>query len=107
MIDAFILEALRSPRTKAKESGGLHELTPSDLLAQLYHASVLRTQVDPVSVSEVILVCVTQQREQASNIAKTSALRAAWPASVAEMTINRFCSPSIDAIALAAMKVNC
>ena len=107
MIDAFILEALRSPRTKAKESGGLHELTPSDLLAQLYEALVLRAQVDPVSLSEVILGCVTQQGEQAANIAKTSALRAGWPASVAGMTINRFCSSSIDAIALAAMKVNC
>ena len=107
MIDAFILEALRSPRTKAKESGGLHELTPSDLLAQLYEALVLRTRVDPASLSEVILGCVTQQGEQAANIAKTSALRAGWPASVAGMTINRFCSSSIDAIALAAMKVNC
>ena len=107
MTDAYVFEALRSPRTKAKESGGLHELTPSDLLAQLYDALVLRTQVDPVSLSEVILGCVTQQGEQAANIAKTSALGAGWPASVAGMTINRFCSSSIDAIALAAMKVNC
>jgi acetyl-CoA C-acetyltransferase len=105
--DAYVFEALRSPRTKAKESGGLHELTPSDLLAQLYDALVLRTQVDPESLSEVILGCVTQQGEQAANIAKTSALGAGWPASVAGMTINRFCSSSIDAIALAAMKVNC
>ena len=107
VIDAFVLEALRSPRTKAKESGGLHELSPSDLLAQLYHALVLRTQVDPATLSEVILGCVTQQGEQAANIAKTSALRAGWPASIAGMTINRFCSSSIDAIALSAMKVNC
>lgn len=107
MTDAYVFEALRSPRTKAKESGGLHELTPSDLLARLYDALVLRTQVDPASLSEVILGCVTQQGEQAANIAKTSALGAGWPASVAGMTINRFCSSSIDAIALAAMKVNC
>ena len=107
MIDAYILEALRSPRTKAKESGGLHELTPSDLLTQLYHSLVLRTQIDPALLSEVILGCVTQQGEQAANIAKTSVLRAGWPVSVAGMTINRFCSSSIDAIALAAMKVNC
>ncbi len=85
MTDAYVFEALRSPRTKAKESGGLHELTPSDLLAQLYDALVLRTQVDPVSLSEVILGCVTQQGEQAANIAKTSALGAGWPASVAGM----------------------
>ena len=107
MIDAYILEALRSPRTKAKESGGLHELSPSELLAQLYDALVLRTRVDPVSLTEVILGCVTQQGEQAANIAKTSVLRAGWPESVSGMTINRFCSSSIDAIALASMKVNC
>ena len=107
MIDAYIFEALRSPRTKAKESGGLHELSPSELLAQLYDALVLRTRVDPVSLTEVILGCVTQQGEQAANIAKTSVLRAGWPASVSGMTINRFCSSSIDAIALASMKVNC
>ena len=107
MIDAFVLEPLRNPRTKAEESGGLHELTPTDLRAQLYQALVLRTQVDPLSLSQVILGCVTKQGEQAANIAKTSALRAGWPASVIGMTINRFCSSSIDAIALAAMKVNC
>ena len=71
MIEAYLLEAPRSPRTKAKESGGLHELTPSDLLAKLYDALVLRTRVDPVLLSEVILGCVTQQSEQAANIAKT------------------------------------
>ena len=87
--------------------GGLHELTPSDLLAQLYQALVLRTEVDPVSLSELILDCATQQGEQTANIAKTSALRAGRPASVAGMIINHFCSSSIDAIALAAMKVNC
>ena len=107
MIDAYILEALGSPRTKAKGSGGLYELTPSDLLAQLYHALVLRTQVDPLLLSEVILGCITRQGEQAANIAKTSALQAGWPASVVGLTVNQFCSSSIDAIALAAMKVNC
>ena len=83
MIDAFVLEALRSPRTKAKESGGLYEATPSALLAQLYQALVQRMQVDPVSLSEVIIGCVTKQGEQAANIAKTSALREGWTASVA------------------------
>ena len=107
MIEPYVFEALRSPRTKAKESGGLHELSPSDLLAQLYDALTKRTKVDPTSLSEIILGCVTQHGEQAANIAKTSALRAGWPASVAGMTINRFCSSSIDAIALAAMKVRC
>lgn len=105
MTDAYIFDAIRSPRTKARETGGLHSLTPSELLAQLYHALASRTQLDPNHLSEIILGCVTQYAEQAANIAKTSVLHAGWPASIAGMTINRFCSSSIDAIALAGLKV--
>ena len=56
-------------------------------------------------MGEVILGCVTQQGEQAGNIAKTSALYAGWPSSIGGMTVNRFCSSGIDAIALAALKI--
>lgn len=103
---AFIYDAIRSPRTKAKTTGGLHQITPTGLLAQLHQRLVNRTHLDPGRVSEVILGCVTQYGEQAANIAKTSALLAGWPASVAGLTINRFCSSSIDAVALAALKIN-
>ena len=105
MIDAYIFDAIRSPRTKAKASGGLHQTTPTDLLAQLYRSLTERSDLSPSHFSEVILGCVTQYGEQAANIAKTSALRAGWPSSIAGMTVNRFCSSSIDAIALASMKV--
>ena len=105
MQDVYLYDAIRSARTKAKDSGGLHSLTPPELLAQLYRHLEQRIQLQPHRVSEVILGCVTQQGEQAANIAKTSALHAGWPASVAGLTVNRFCSSSIDAIALAAMKV--
>ena len=53
----------------------------------------------------MILGCVTQHGEQAANIAKTSALYAGWPDSVAGLTVHRFCSSSIDAIALAGLKI--
>jgi acetyl-CoA C-acetyltransferase len=99
------MSPIRSPRTKAKESGGLHELTASELLAQLYETLARRQNLDPSVVSEIILGCVTQYGEQAANIAKTSSLLARWPATIAGMTLNRFCSSSIDAIALAALKV--
>ena len=105
MTDAYIYESIRSPRTKAKESGGLHELTPSELLAQLYETLATRQNLDPSVVSEIILGCVTQYGEQAANIAKTSSLLAGWPATISGMTLNRFCSSSIDAISLAALKV--
>ena len=105
MKPVFIYDAIRSARTRAKASGGLHPLTPPALLAQLYATLIKRTGLEPALVTEVILGCVTQQGEQAGNIAKTSALYAGLPSSVAGMTINRFCSSSMDAIGIAALKV--
>ncbi|AQA17651.1 acetyl-CoA acetyltransferase [Halioglobus japonicus] len=105
MRDVFIYEAIRSPRTKAKDSGGLADLTPQALLASLYNSLTERTGLDPADVGEIILGCVTQHREQAANIAKTSALYAGWPSSVGGLTVNRFCSSSIDAMNLGMLKV--
>ncbi|MED5315191.1 MAG: acetyl-CoA C-acyltransferase [Pseudomonadota bacterium] len=105
MRDVFIYDAIRSARTRAKSNGGLHELTPPELLNPLYTALAQRNQLDPTLVSEVILGCVTQHGEQAGNIAKTSALFAGWPESVCGLTVHRFCSSSVDAIALAGLKV--
>ncbi len=105
MKDVFIYDAIRSARARAKTEGGLHELTPSALLKHLYHALEARNTLDTTQISEVILGCVTQNGEQAANIAKTSALYAGWPSSVAGLTVHRFCSSSIDAIALAGLKV--
>jgi len=105
MRNAFIYDAIRSPRTRAKDSGGLHQLTPHELLQQLYEALRQRTGLDPACVGEIILGCVTQHGEQAGNIAKTSSLYAGWPSSIGGMTVSRFCSSGIDAISLAALKV--
>jgi acetyl-CoA C-acetyltransferase len=102
---AFIYDAVRSPRTRARDSGGLHDLTPHELLKQLYEALQQRTGLNPALVGEIILGCVTQHGEQAGNIAKTSALYAGWPSSVGGMTVSRFCSSGIDAISLAALKI--
>ena len=105
MKQVFIYDAIRSARTKAKPDGGLHELTPSELLKPLYDALASRNQLDLNVITEVILGCVTQYGEQAANIAKTSVLYAGWPESVAGLTVHRFCSSSVDAIALAGLKI--
>ena len=105
MKDVFIYDAIRSARTRAKADGGLHELTPPELLGQLYQHLETRCGLNPALISEIILGCVTQAGEQAANIAKTSALHAGWPDSVAGLTVNRFCSSSIDAIAIAGLKI--
>ena len=65
MKDAYLYDAIRSPRTRAKASGGLHDLTPQELLAQLYRHLGERNDLDPAQVGEIILGCVTQHGEQA------------------------------------------
>lgn len=105
MQDAFIYDAIRTPRGKAKVDGGLHELSPFELLKPLYHALAERNNLDPGLVGDVLLGCVTQHGEQAGNIAKSSALYSGWPSSVSGMTLTRFCSSGLDAINVAAMKV--
>jgi acetyl-CoA C-acetyltransferase len=104
--NAYIYDAIRSARTRAKDSGGLHDLTPHELLSQLYAHLLQRTGVNPALIGDVILGCVTQAGEQGANIAKASALYAGLPDHIGGLTVNRFCSSGIDAIGIAALKVN-
>jgi len=105
MKPVYIYDAIRTPRARAKDTGGLHELRPHDLLQTLYRALESRNNLDPALIGDVILGCVTQQGEQAANIAKTSTLYAGWPSSIGGLTVSRFCSSSIDAINLAALRI--
>jgi len=105
MRPVYVYDAIRTPRARAKESGGLHDLRPHDLLKCLYRSLEERTGLDPAWVGDVLLGCVTQHGEQAGNIAKTSTLYAGWPDSIGGLTVNRFCSSSIDAISLGALKI--
>ena len=105
MTDAYIYDAIRTPRAKARPDGGLHDLTPYDLLSALYSSLEIRTGLNPNDLDDVILGCATQVGEQAGNIAKTSTLYHAWPSSLPGITVNRYCSSGIDAINFSAMKV--
>lgn len=105
MIPVYIYDAIRTPRGRAKKGGGLHDLRPHDLLKVLYHSLEERTGLNPQEVGDVILGCVTQHGDQAGNIAKTSTLYAGWPSSIGGLTINRFCSSSLEAISIAALKI--
>ena len=105
MRDVYIYDAIRTPRARAKESGGLHDLLPHDLLKVLYQHLVARTGLDPALVGDVLLGCVTQHGEQAGNIAKSSAAYAGWPSSVGGLTVNRFCSSSIDAMGMGMLRI--
>ena len=105
MKQAFIYDAIRTPRGRAKNDGGLTDLTPFELLKVLYDALEQRTHLDRNRVEDVVLGCVTQVGEQGGNIAKASLLYAGWPDHVPGLTVNRYCSSGIDAINIAAMKV--
>lgn len=105
MKQAFIYDAIRTPRGRAKNDGGLTDLTPFELLKALYDALEQRTHLDRNRVEDVVLGCVTQVGEQGGNIAKASLLYAGWPDHIPGLTVNRYCSSGIDAINIAAMKV--
>ena len=105
MGQVFIYDAIRTARARAKDTGGLHDLLPFDLLKTLYSALEQRNSLDPAQIGEVVLGCVTQHGEQAANIAKTSTLYAGWPSSISGITVNRFCSSGLDAVNIAALKV--
>ena len=102
---AYIYDAIRTPRGKARPDGALHDLTPYDLMSTLYSALEERTELTPSKIEDVVLGCATQSGEQAANIAKTSTLYHGWPTSIPGITVNRYCSSGIDAINFAAMKV--
>jgi acetyl-CoA C-acetyltransferase len=106
MTQAYIYDAIRTARGRARDTGSLHALTPLDLMATLYKALEQRIGLDPNKVEDVILGCATQVGEQAANVAKTSTLYAGWPSSIPGITINRYCSSGIDAAIFAAMKVS-
>jgi acetyl-CoA C-acetyltransferase len=105
MNPVYIVESIRTPRARANQKGGLNKLNPYELLDFLYKDIESRNFFNLKSIDEVILGCVTQFGEQAGNIAKASSLFSGYPDSISGLTINRFCSSSLDAINLAYLKV--
>jgi acetyl-CoA C-acetyltransferase len=103
--NAVIIDAVRTPRGKAKPGGGLSGVTALETVTQLLQALERRTGIDPAVVDDVILGCATQTGEQGGNLAKTAALMAGWDVGVPGVTINRFCTSGLDAIGMAAAKV--
>ncbi|MBK9942090.1 MAG: acetyl-CoA C-acetyltransferase [Kouleothrix sp.] len=105
MPEAYIFDAIRTPRGKGKPDGALHEVKPVTLLTGLLHELRQRHTLDTALVEDVVLGCVTPIGDQGGDIAKTAALAAGWDWRVAGMQINRFCASGLEAVNLAAMKV--
>lgn len=102
---AYIYDAVRTPRSKGKQDGTLHEVKPIDLGAGLLRALQSRNDLDTSYVDDVIMGCVSPVGEQGSDIAKMIAQNADWDESVAGVQLNRFCASGLEAINTAAAKV--
>ncbi|MBN3793470.1 acetyl-CoA C-acetyltransferase [Burkholderia sp. Ac-20392] len=105
MSEAYIFDAVRTPRGKGKKDGSLHQATPVWLLRTLLQALQARSRLDTARVDDVVLGCVTPVGEQGADIARTAVLDAGWAQSVAGVTLSRFCASGLEAANLAAAKI--
>jgi acetyl-CoA C-acetyltransferase len=106
MSDAFIIDAVRTPRGRGKAGkGALSSVHPQELLAQMLQQAVRRTNLRPDDVEDLVVGCVTQVREQGACIARNALLAAAWPESVTGTTVNRFCGSGLQAVNFGVMGV--
>jgi acetyl-CoA C-acetyltransferase len=104
--EALVFDAIRTPRGKGKHTGSLHGTKPVDLVVGLMHEMLIRNdKLDPNRVDDVVLGCVSPIGDQGSDIAKTAALKAGLPDTVAGVQLNRFCASGLEAVNIAAQKV--
>ncbi len=105
MAQAFVFDAIRTPRGKGKSDGSLHEVKPVALLSGILKDLQARHDFDTAEVEDVVMGCVSPVGEQGACIAKTAALAAGWDWRVAGLQLNRFCASGLEAVNLAAQKV--
>jgi len=104
-MEAFIYDAVRTPRGRGKKDGGLHGVTPLELAATPLRALRRRQQLETAAIDDVVLGCVTPIGEQGACIARMAALAADYDQSVAGVQINRFCASGLEACNMAAAQV--
>ena len=103
MAEAFVYDHIRTPRGKGKAAGSLHEVKPVDLVVGLLDEIKTRNPgLDPARVDDVVLGVVSPLGEQGGDIAKTAALAAGYPDTVAGVQLNRFCASGLEAVNQAA-----
>jgi acetyl-CoA C-acetyltransferase len=104
--DAFVYDAVRTPRGRGKDTGSLHGTKPVSLVVGLLDELRRRNpNLDPAAVEDVILGCVTPVGEQGADIARTAALAAGYETSAPGFQLNRFCASGLEAVNIAAQKV--
>lgn len=107
MKPVYIVEAVRTPIGKAPR-GMFNKTRPDDLLARCLSEILDRNpNLDPQTIGDVVIGCAMPEAEQGMNVARIAALLAGLPDSVPAMTLNRFCSSGIQAVATAAQQIAC
>ena len=105
MTDAYIYEAVRTPRGKGRKDGSLHEVTALALSARVLNELKDRTNLATEEVEDVIWGCVTPVGEQGGDIARSAVLYAGWSETVPGVQVNRFCASGLEAFNMAANQV--
>ncbi len=105
MTEAYIYDAVRTPRGRGKKNGSLHEVPPVRLAATTLRALRERNGLDTAEVDDVILGVVEPTGDQGADIARIAVLYADYDQSVSGVQINRFCSSGLDAVNMAAGQV--
>jgi acetyl-CoA C-acetyltransferase len=104
--EAFIYDAIRTPRGRGKKTGSLYEVKPVSLVIGLIQEIQKRNpSLDPAAIEDVVLGCVTPIGDQGADIAKTAALAAGLPDTVAGVQLNRFCASGLEAVNQAAQRI--
>ena len=103
--DAFIYDAIRTPRGKGKPSGGLYEVKPIDLVTNLLEEMKTRHSLDTTQVEDVILATGEPVNEQGQNIAKTALVYSSWDDITVGAQLHRYCAGGLDAVNTIAMKI--
>ncbi|MEC8428075.1 MAG: beta-ketoacyl synthase N-terminal-like domain-containing protein, partial [Pseudomonadota bacterium] len=102
---AYIYDAVRTPRSKGKKDGALHEVKPIELGAGLLRELQKRHDLDTARVDDVMMGCTAAVGEQGANIAKTITTHAGWDDSIPGVQMDRYCASALDAVNSAAQNV--
>ncbi|MBI1185732.1 MAG: acetyl-CoA C-acetyltransferase [Alphaproteobacteria bacterium] len=105
MAEAYIYDAVRTPRGKGKNTGSLHEITALSLATQALAAIRDRNNLDTSKVDDVVLGCVSPIGEQGGDIARIAVLNAEYSQDTAGVQVDRFCASGLEACNIAAAKV--
>jgi acetyl-CoA C-acetyltransferase len=105
MTEAYVYDAVRTPRGKGKSDGSLHEITPIQLVTQVLEAVRDRNNLDTSNVDDVAMGVVSPVGEQGAVITRTAVLNAGFAETTAGIQVNRFCASGLEAINIAAAKV--